>query len=492
MEQPVDGDGIQARSLSPFALTARQLRARPTAVRPARSYAVHVPTVGPTTGALTRLTVGGVLTIAVAVGLLGHEVSAAGAMVLAWWALLFCSGPSGATDRSVATPPNLARPALTLLLLASVTTWLPNVRSTPTELVLLAATTIGASALVEVTSRSWARLSHSGTTRSARLVVVGSTAQVQSVAAELGRSKTARWQVVAACVSDDAVTEARPELPTAPASWAAEVAGEQGADGVLVLPTSGLSALELRRLSWQLERDGRHFLLDTGLLDVARHRTALLREGGLDVVHVRPAARRGPGPVAKAVLDRIAAAVLLVLLAPLLLAVALTIRLDSAGPALFTQTRIGRYGRPFTIYKFRTMTTDAETAKQRLTGVNESDGVLFKIRSDPRITRVGGVLRKYSVDELPQLWNVVCGQMSLVGPRPALADEVDHYTVDPRRRLDVKPGLTGLWQVTGRSDLSWEETVRRDLEYVDNWSIGLDLVILWRTIGAVVSHRGAY
>jgi lipopolysaccharide/colanic/teichoic acid biosynthesis glycosyltransferase len=156
------------------------------------------------------------------------------------------------------------------------------------------------------------------------------------------------------------------------------------------------------------------------------------------------------------------------------------------------QTRIGRGGKPFTMAKFRTMVADAERLRYQLTGTNEQDGRMFKIRRDPRITRVGRVLRRYSLDELPQLFNVVQGHMSLVGPRPPLPDEAAGYDEVERRRLAVKPGLTGLWQVSGRSDLSWDETVALDLRYVDNWSPSGDLGVLCRTVGAVVAGRGAY
>jgi lipopolysaccharide/colanic/teichoic acid biosynthesis glycosyltransferase len=183
----------------------------------------------------------------------------------------------------------------------------------------------------------------------------------------------------------------------------------------------------------------------------------------------------------------------LVVLAPLLVMVALAVRRDSPGPAIFRQRRVGRDGAEFTIFKFRTMTTDAEDRVVDLAAHNESAGdLLFKIRQDPRLTRLGAVLRRYSVDELPQLVNVALGDMSLVGPRPALPDEVERYDPDPRRRLAVRPGITGLWQVSGRSDLSWEETVRLDLHYVDNWSPALDLQILCRTARAVLGHAGAY
>jgi lipopolysaccharide/colanic/teichoic acid biosynthesis glycosyltransferase len=207
---------------------------------------------------------------------------------------------------------------------------------------------------------------------------------------------------------------------------------------------------------------------------------------------VRPARLRGPGRLVKEIWERTAAATALVLLAPVLGALMLAVRLDSAGPALFRQTRVGKQDRLFAMWKLRTMTADAEERRDELHGANEVDGHLFKIRRDPRVTRLGRFLRRSSLDELPQLVNIVRGHMSLVGPRPALPGEVAAYDLDVRRRLVVKPGLTGLWQVSGRSDLSWEETVRLDQSYVDNWSLGLDLAILARTIRAVLGQRGAY
>jgi lipopolysaccharide/colanic/teichoic acid biosynthesis glycosyltransferase len=172
--------------------------------------------------------------------------------------------------------------------------------------------------------------------------------------------------------------------------------------------------------------------------------------------------------------------------------VALLIRRGDGGPALFRQTRVGRDGRAFTVFKFRTMVLDAEARKAQLVGHTDQNGVLFKIRKDPRITAVGGLLRRYSIDELPQLINVLIGDMSLVGPRPALPEEAALYGDHVRRRLVVKPGITGLWQVNGRSDLSWDESVRLDLRYVENWSFVLDLQILWKTCSAVMRGSGAY
>jgi lipopolysaccharide/colanic/teichoic acid biosynthesis glycosyltransferase len=175
-----------------------------------------------------------------------------------------------------------------------------------------------------------------------------------------------------------------------------------------------------------------------------------------------------------------------------MLAVALAVKVTSPGPVLFRQTRVGAGGRTFTMYKFRSMVEDAEDRKEAVAHLDEGDGVLFKVHADPRVTRVGGFIRRFSLDELPQLLNVVRGDMSLVGPRPPLPEEVERYDDDATRRLRVRPGMTGLWQVSGRSDLSWEESVMLDLRYVDNWSLALDAVILWRTARAVLRPQGAY
>ncbi|WP_240770365.1 sugar transferase [Nocardioides sp. GY 10127] len=274
-------------------------------------------------------------------------------------------------------------------------------------------------------------------------------------------------------------------------SDAPEVAVQRHADAVLVLPGTDLDAASLRRLAWSLESAGVELILGTGLVDVAQRRAQVTQVGGWSLLHVRHAQRRGVAGVAKSLLDRGAAVGLLVLLAPLLGCLALAVRLDSRGPALFRQERVGRDGRTFTMLKFRSMQVPGAVAVD-LKNEADPDSPLFKMRRDPRVTRVGRYLRRYSLDELPQLVNVLRGDMSLVGPRPALPSEVATYREDARRRLHVRPGLTGLWQVSGRSDLSWSESVRMDLLYVDNWSFGLDLSILGRTLSAVLSHRGAY
>ena len=273
-----------------------------------------------------------------------------------------------------------------------------------------------------------------------------------------------------------------------------DVVRAHSADAVVVAPGSDISHADLRRWGCWLQDDGTELLVSSGLRDVAPSRIGLSALGGLQLLRVRPAAITGATHLLKNVADRAAAAFLLALLAPVLLALAFLIRRDSPGPAMFRQTRVGKHGGLFTVYKLRTMREDADRVVHELADANESDrdGVLFKIKQDPRITPLGAMLRKYSLDELPQLINVVRGEMSLIGPRPALPSEVRDYSTDLRRRLVVKPGLTGLWQVSGRSDLTWEETVRLDLQYVDNWSWTLDLKIAVKTFRAVVLHQGAY
>jgi exopolysaccharide biosynthesis polyprenyl glycosylphosphotransferase len=216
---------------------------------------------------------------------------------------------------------------------------------------------------------------------------------------------------------------------------------------------------------------------------------------GLPLIHVERPTYSGPTRVVKSAFDMVGAVLLLILFSPFMLAIAAVVKLDSPGPVFFRQERVGVDGTRFRMAKFRTMRVDAEAMLDELRRAQETDAgneVLFKIKNDPRITRVGRFLRRYSLDEIPQLFNVVSGEMSLVGPRPPLAAEVAQYQNEVHRRLLVRPGMTGLWQVSGRSDLSWEETVRLDLSYVENWSITGDLMILFKTAKAVLSSSGAY
>jgi exopolysaccharide biosynthesis polyprenyl glycosylphosphotransferase len=230
-----------------------------------------------------------------------------------------------------------------------------------------------------------------------------------------------------------------------------------------------------------------------GLTEVAGPRVHVSPVEGLPLMWVDQPQFTGATRFVKRAVDVVGASLLLLLGAPFLLLTALIVRLTSRGPALYASTRLGEHGREFRVFKFRSMYQDAENRRADLLELNESDGgILFKIRDDPRVTRIGKLLRKYSIDELPQLLNVLNGSMSLVGPRPPLPDEVDRYQSEVRRRLLVKPGMTGLWQVSGRSDLTWDEAVRLDLYYVENWSLGLDLAIIARTVWVVMRSRGAY
>jgi exopolysaccharide biosynthesis polyprenyl glycosylphosphotransferase len=213
---------------------------------------------------------------------------------------------------------------------------------------------------------------------------------------------------------------------------------------------------------------------------------------GLPLLRVSAPSFAGFRWVVKSMVDRVAAAFGVLLLAPLLLTVALLVKLEDRGPVFFRQVRVGKDGRAFAMIKFRSMAVDAEQRLRDLHAHNEGAGPLFKLRVDPRVTKIGAIIRRYSLDELPQLFNVLGGSMSLVGPRPPLPSEVARYTDDVRRKLKVKPGLTGLWQVSGRSDLSWDESVRLDLRYVENWTLAMDMAILWKTFGVVFKADGAY
>jgi exopolysaccharide biosynthesis polyprenyl glycosylphosphotransferase len=261
---------------------------------------------------------------------------------------------------------------------------------------------------------------------------------------------------------------------------------------VAVLACPEMNGTRLRELAWDLEKTGTEMCVASALLDVAGPRTTIRPVAGLPLLHVDHAELAGSKQVIKGIFDKVSAGLVLMLLAPLFTVIALAIKLTDPGPVFFRQTRVGKDGQPFMVWKFRTMAVDAEARKAELLACNDGNGALFKMHRDPRVTRAGSWLRRWSLDELPQLFNVVLGNMSMVGPRPALAIEVAEYRYHMRRRLVVKPGITGLWQVSGRSDLSWDEAERLDLRYVENWSLALDLQILWRTVSAVARGSGAY
>jgi exopolysaccharide biosynthesis polyprenyl glycosylphosphotransferase len=340
--------------------------------------------------------------------------------------------------------------------------------------------------------RSWSRGE-----RLHRVILVGHARAVADMTGRLRHESHHGLGIIGACLPPGAAGEVTAGLPPIYGNFddVAAAVTQSGADTVVVLSCPEIDGAALRRLAWQLERDEIDLIVASTLVDVAGDRTTIRPVDGLPMLHVEHPRLKGSARLVKAAFDRVGALVLLALGAPLLAVVAALVMFGPGGgrgPAIFRQERVGKDGRPFVLFKFRTMVVNAEARLPELRNLNDTDGELFKLRNDPRVTPVGQFLRRYSLDELPQLMNVLKGDMSLVGPRPPLAREVAGYPADMRRRLVVKPGLTGLWQVSGRSDLSWDESIRLDLTYVENWSLAMDLAILARTVSAVVRSSGAY
>ncbi|MFF2371809.1 sugar transferase [Agromyces sp. NPDC058110] len=329
-----------------------------------------------------------------------------------------------------------------------------------------------------------------------RAIVIGSLADVVYVVRQVERNAAAGYEVVG-IISDDAPTASLElgarELPVLGGlAEAAPAATSARADAVIVTGDLGDDGDRLRRLGWDLEGTNAELVLSSRLTDVAGPRIHFRPVEGLPLLHVEIPAFDGVRHVAKRGFDILFAGAALLLIAPLVLVIAIAIRLEDGGPVFFRQTRCGRDGRTFDMLKFRSMCIDAEDRLAELQAHNEGAGLLFKLRDDPRVTRIGRLLRAHSLDELPQFWNILIGEMSVVGPRPPLQVEAAAYDGVVSRRLMIKPGLTGLWQISGRSDLDWEESVRLDLYYVENWSMTGDLMIIWRTVRSVVKADGAY
>jgi exopolysaccharide biosynthesis polyprenyl glycosylphosphotransferase len=331
------------------------------------------------------------------------------------------------------------------------------------------------------------------------VVVVGSHSAAAAMAKEFERVRSAGYRVAGVCVpgwgtgrGDSVNVDGHPVPVLGDETAVIDALRTTGAGVVAVSNTEYLGTGGMRALAWQLEAVDADLVVAPGVIDVAGPRLQIHPVAGLPLLHVDRPQYRGAVKSRKLALDLIGAGIWLLLLWPLFLIVAILIKLDSRGPVFYRAERIGLNGKPFAMIKFRTMVVEAEQHRITLLDRDEGAGPLFKIRHDPRVTRVGRWLRRLSIDEAPQLINVLLGQMSLVGPRPPLRSEVATYSGDVHRRLLVKPGITGLWQVSGRSDLSWEESVRLDLFYVENWSLIQDLVIVWRTIGAVFKSAGAY
>jgi exopolysaccharide biosynthesis polyprenyl glycosylphosphotransferase len=326
-----------------------------------------------------------------------------------------------------------------------------------------------------------------------RMVLVGTLPETLEVYTVVTRNPDAGLVPVAISITDGyaAARGMQTPVPVYAGRDVLSLVRQMGADTIAVCGSASAEPGELRRLAWQLEGTGIDLVVAPQLTDIAGPRVHIRPIEGLPLLHVEEPTLSGVAWLAKNLLDRVAAGLGLLLLSPVFVAVSIGIKLSDRGPAFFRQPRVGHEGRTFRVWKFRTMYTDAEERQATLVDQNESDGMFFKMRQDPRVFPFGRFLRLSSLDELPQLINVLTGEMSLVGPRPLPADDGD-FLGDVRRRLLVRPGMTGLWQVSGRSDLSWDEAVRLDLYYVDNWSLAYDLSILWRTVGVVLARKGAY
>ncbi len=336
-------------------------------------------------------------------------------------------------------------------------------------------------------SRSWLRSQRRQGRMAARVLLLGDRTECARVVGELDRQPDSGLHVVGTHVTDASSSDSG-EWSEDDTRRLRESLATVDADTVLVAGGTTLDAHQIRRIGWSLEPGRQHLVVAVNLTDVAGPRIHTRPVAGLPLVHVETPRYSHRQFVLKRGLDIVGSAGILLVLSPLLGALALAVRLSGTGPVLYRQQRIGQGGAPFDMLKFRSMVDGADARLAELLAAQGTDDQpLFKVADDPRITPLGRILRKYSLDELPQLWNVLCGQMSLVGPRPQREAEVAFYDDAARRRLIVRPGMSGLWQVSGRSALSWDDAIRLDLFYVENWSLVGDLLILARTFKAVVS-----
>jgi exopolysaccharide biosynthesis polyprenyl glycosylphosphotransferase len=329
-----------------------------------------------------------------------------------------------------------------------------------------------------------------------RALVVGGREDVEYVVKQIQQKSGAAYNVVGAALEEHGAENlliGERDVPVvADLDTITQAASDLRVDSVIVAGQPQGGGTFIRNLGWALEGTATDLVLASRLTDVAGPRIHFRPVEGLPLIHVEIPQFEGGKHVLKRALDLFVSGLALLVLLPFMIGVGIAIRLDSPGSALFRQERVGRNGTTFRMLKFRSMVQDAESSLAALQARNQGAGVLFKMKNDPRVTRIGRFIRKFSIDELPQLWNVFVGDMSLVGPRPPLRREVDGYETHVHRRLYIKPGLTGMWQVNGRSDLSWDESVRLDLYYVENWSLTGDIVILWRTFRVLVHPTGAY
>ncbi|MGW3543765.1 sugar transferase [Nocardia niigatensis] len=331
------------------------------------------------------------------------------------------------------------------------------------------------------------------------MLVVGSPEAARAMVAAFSRDRDSGYQVIGVCTRDEgALTDSAlevggSEIPVVADDHAViEAVRRTGADTVAVTATDNLGPADFRRMAWELDELGAELIVTPGLVDIAGTRLTHRVVASMPMLHVEKPQYDRAKSIRKGVFDFCFAVAALLAIAPVLAVIALAVKVDSRGPVFYLSERIGRDGRPFRMIKFRSMYADAEAHINALIESNGGNPLFFKVRDDPRVTSVGKLIRKYSLDELPQFFNVLRGEMSIVGPRPQVQREVDSYDGVMRRRLLVKPGVTGLWQVSGRSDLTPEDAVRLDLSYVENWSMVLDLLLIAKTIGAVTRGEGAY
>ncbi|MDN3310130.1 sugar transferase [Microbacterium oryzae] len=401
-----------------------------------------------------------------------------------WWTALLVGRSRSAT----ATTARQRLLAPTVVAFGLLTMAFVAVESDAIRPVLLVAAPVGLAGLA--LSREALRLRATVRRRAghdlASALLVGRAIDVEGFAAALARDDANGYRIDGSVLIEDTAD------PSEVIERVTAAAASLGTDTVIVASAPPAGSDLIKRLGWRLEGLAAEIVVANGLRDTAPSRLALLQIQGVPFVQVQVPRYRGASHLAKRAVDVVVSALALVAIGAVLPVIALAIKLDSPGPVFFLQERIGRDGRPFRMVKFRSMSQSAEAERERLEAANEGAGPLFKLRDDPRVTTVGRFLRKFSVDELPQFWNVLRGDMSVVGPRPPLPREVFAYERSAYRRLYVKPGITGPWQVGGRSDLTWEESVSIDLRYVENWSIATDLKIILRTAAVVVRPKGAY
>jgi len=342
--------------------------------------------------------------------------------------------------------------------------------------------------------RKWLLRRRAAGQYSHRAILMGERMKSEHVAEQMAREGSSGIIIVGAVTErGTAERDLAPGIPVlGDYTSLSRVLAEARADTVVFTGADTIDPRGMRQLGWALEATSTNLIVAPALTDVAGPRIHARPVAGLPLIQVDYPEFEGRKYAAKRAFDLVVSSIALVVLSPLFLVLAVLVQRDSPGPAFFTQERIGLNGRRFKMLKFRSMVVDAESQLPSLLDRTDGNGVLFKMHADPRVTRIGAVLRRYSLDELPQLVNVLRGDMSLVGPRPPLASEVEQYDEWTRRRLLVRPGITGLWQTQGRSDLSWEDSVRLDLFYVENWSLTGDIIILYRTVRSVLTAKGAY